>query len=742
MKLRIDFIKPSFYCIALIFLYAPLVRAQDSLDTRDRFNYSIQRVPKPIVVDGEVDEIWKNFGILTPFHNHSPNDKGLSKLKTEVKLTYDDKFIYVLGICYDQGKRVIQTLRRDNGGYYSSDHLTFAIDPIGNRQNGFMFGSNAGGAQIEGILSLDGTRTENATVWDNKWFSKVKQYDDYWVVEYAIPFKTLRFNNKSTVWGIGFVRPDIQNNQLTTWTEFPRNFSPDDLNYMGSLHWSEEIPKNKRPYSIIPYTAFSSTRDFENTEQTTTDNQFNVGIDAKVNITSSLNLDITANSDFSNADVDQQVTNLTRFNIFLPERRNFFLENNDIFSNFGGWDIEPFFSRRIGLNNGQVIPIDYGARITGNINKKLRVGAMRIKTDDLDDLQPQNFTIGAVHQQVLDKSVIKAIVIDKQEAGNGADSYSRNLGLEFAYVGKGGKFNNTVKFHSSHTDERYNDNFYYGFSGNFNTRRIRSGWALDVVGENYITEVGINPRLENFNAETEVIERIGFIKFNPYFRYLFYPNNEKSIFNWHGIRTWHVVHFNHDGSLNETENNFAYDLKFKNTAGFTADIRYRELNLPLPASILGDFTPLPISNYSFTQFGLGYTADNRNVITGDVRTSYGNFFNGNRFNFRANGNVRIQPWGNFGLSFDYNNIKLADNFGEQEIHLITSNSNISFSNKMFLTSVAQYNTQADNFGVFARFQWRYLPMSDLFLIYTDNYNTLENLTPRNRGLVLKLTYWF
>ncbi|MEL7120853.1 MAG: DUF5916 domain-containing protein [Bacteroidota bacterium] len=718
-----------------------LLFSQDISDTRDVYTYHIKRAGLPINVDGVIDNQWDNIESLSPFHNHSPEDTGYSELKTEVKITYDNQFIYFLGVCYDNGKRVIQTLKRDNNGYYRSDHLTIAIDPIGNRQNGFMFGVNAGGAQIEGSLSLDGTRTENAVVWDNKWYSKTKQYQDYWVVEVAVPFKTLRFNSKNKNWGIGFVRPDIQNNKLTTWTEFPRNFNPDDLNYMGSLIWNEEIPKNGRFFNLIPYSTFSSIRDFEGPSGPETANKFDIGIDGKIAVNSSLNLDVTLNPDFSNADVDEQVTNLTRFNIFLPERRNFFLENDDIFSNFGGWGIEPFFSRRIGLSNGQVIPIDYGARLTGNLSKKTRVGLMHIRTNGIDEINSQRFTVGTIHQQILDKSVIKAIAIDKTENGS-SDSYARNLGIEFAYVGKGGKLNNTFRIHTSHTDENLNDNLYYGFSGNFNTRRIRTGWTLDAVGENYITEVGINPRLENFNAETGDVVRIGFTKFNPFFRYLFYPENEKSIFNWHGIRTWHIIHWNNNLTFNETENNLAYDFRFKNTSFLTLDIRYRQLNLPLPTSFLGDFTPLPIANYNFTQFGLEYGTDNRKLFTSDFRSSYGDFFNGNRLNLLANVNLRFQPWGNFGVSYNYNNVKLPDNFGKREIHLLRFNGSVSFSNNMFLTNVTQYNTQTNNFGIFTRFQWRYLPMSDLFLIYTENYITTDNFSPRNKGLVVKLTYWF
>lgn len=717
-------------------------QSQES-NTRSKYKYQLSRSKSAIEIDGVIDDAWNSVDAISKFNNHFPDDKGEPFKETKVKLYFDDSYLYVLAICYDEGKRVIQTRQIDNrDGHWDSDSFTITLDPQNTKQNGFMFGLNAGGAMIESSLFVESDRTINSETWDNKWLGKVKHYDKYWVAEMAIPFSSLRFKKDNKTWGVNFIRRDVDKNFYYTWTWFPLNFGGVDLNYMGSLIWPENIPKSGRFYSLIPYTAFSSIRNFENNSELKAVNDFNYGIDAKVSITKSMNLDVTVNPDFSNADVDQQIVNLTRFSIFLPEQRNFFLENNDIFSNFGGWGVQPFFSRRIGLDAGEVVPVNYGARITGNVSEKTRVGLMHIQTDGTnDDISSQKFTVGAIHQQVLDRSIIKAIVIDKKEEGNLQDSYARNLGIEFTYLSKEGRFNNTIRFHTSHTDENLDNNIYYGFNGNYNTRSFRSGWTFDVVGTNYINEVGINPRLENFNAETEEVIRVGYIHFNPYMRYLFFPKNNISRLNWHGIRTWHKLTLNRDGSLNETENNLAYDFSYKNSSRLNFITQYRHVNLLFPTSFLGDFDPLPSSSYTFFNGGIFYRSDIRKQVNWDSTINYGSFFKGTRLNFELNSTIRFQPWGRFSLSYNYNNVKLPDNFGERELHLLRFNGNISFSNNIFLSSTTQFNTQNKTFGIFSRLQWRFLPMSDLFVIYSHNYDT-DGFTSRNRGLSVKAAYWF
>jgi len=694
-------------------------------------------------VDGDrSDELWKEVDPVPPFINHWPLDSGLASTQTEVKMTYDNEFIYILAINYDEGNRVVQSLRRDDDdAHWSSDCFTIVLDPMNGKQNGFMFGVNAGGAQIEAQLNIQGGRTDYDQNWDNKWYSEVKQTQDAWVAEFAIPFKTLRYSPNQSEWGVNFIRGDASKNEWSTWTQFPLNYGGIDLNFMGTLEWKENPKQAAGKVVLIPYVSGGTHRDFEDEAQRNYDGNGDSGIDAKIAITGSLNLDLTLNPDFSNVDVDQQVTNLSRFSIFFPERRNFFLENGDIFSNFGSWQISPFFSRTIGLVEGEQVPILYGARLTGNISKSTRIGAVNIQTNEFDTISSQNYTVAAIHQQVLKRSVIKGIFINRESLETLEEGrYARNGGLEFAYVSNDGKFSNTIRLHGATTDENLKDNLFYGFNGSYNGRNLFMGWTYDVVGENYITKLGFNPRLQNYNAVTEETIRKGYTRINPWFNYRFYPKSGP--LNQHGPVTWHMLWLNRDGSgLNERSHGAGYNFFFKNTSWLRPNVFHREVNLPVPTSLIGDdYEPLPVANYSFTQAEIRFNSDSRKIVSTNSIIGYGNFFNGTRLNALSTINFRVQPWGNFGLTYNYNKVDLPRAFGNANLHLFRTNAQISFSNSMFLTSSIQFNSQSENYNFFTRFQWRYRPMSDIFLVYTDNYE-MEGLALRNRQVVFKITYW-
>lgn len=714
-----------------------------SQETRSTFRYSINKTTNEIIIDGdESDSAWDQTEAIPSFINHWPLDTGQAEALTRVKVTYDDEFLYVLAICYDNGTRVVQSLRRDDDdGHWNSDNFTLVIDPMNNRQNGFMFGVNAGGSQIEAQLNVNGPRTRYDQNWDNKWFSTVNSYPDHWTVEMAIPFKTLRYSPNQSEWGINFIRGDMERNVYSTWTQFPLNYGGIDLNFMGTLEWDNNPKKASGKVVLIPYIAGGTVRDFELEEQRNYEKTTETGLDAKVALTGSLNLDLTVNPDFSNVDVDQQVTNLTRFSIFLPERRNFFLENGDIFSNFGTWQISPFFSRRIGLVNGEQVPILYGARLTGNATQKTRIGLLNVQTQEFDTIASQNYSVAAIHQQVLDRSIIKAIFINREASGNLKEGqFARNGGLEFAYLSNNGKFGNTFRYHTAITPEGFDQNHYYGFNGNYNGRSLRAGWTFDVVGQNYITELGFNPRINNFNAETGETIRKGYTRINPWVNYRMFPKGGK--LNSHGPVTWAQLFFNKDGgSINERFHGIGYNFDFKNTSWLRPNIMYREVHLPYPTSLLGsDYEPLPAIKYQFTTAEVRYNTDRRKVLTGDMRIGYGNFYNGIRLNTQLGMNFRAQPWGNFGITYNYNKVELPGEYGQANLHLFRANAQISFTNAMFLTSAIQFNSQSENYNFFTRFQWRYRPMSDLFLVYTDNYE-MDGLGLKNRQVVFKATFW-
>lgn len=732
--------KKSFFTLLIGCLFYQL-QAQD---TREAYQVRIQKSIDQIELDGDLsEESWSNADIANNFINHWPLDSGKAEALTEVKLTYDDAFLYVAATCFDNGERIIQSLRRDSENHWSSDGFTIAIDPINQRTNGFLFGVNAGGAQIEGTLNVRGSDTESDNNWDNKWYSQVKQYEDRYVVEMAIPFKTLRYNGGNGAWGVNFIRNDMQRNIYSTWTRFPLNFGGIDLGYNGSIVWDKPPQPSEGKVILIPYTSGGISRNHEDNEPTERD--FDAGLDAKIALSSSLNLDLTLNPDFSNVDVDQQVTNLTRFSVLFPERRNFFLENSDLFGNFGAWNVRPFFSRRIGLIDGEPVPILYGARLSGNITDDTRIGIMDVQTRSTNEVGAQNYAVLSAQKRVLKRSNIKGIFINRQstESGESNDDmsdYNRVGGLEFEYLSSDGKWSGTARYHKSFNPEKYDQTDFYSAFIAHNSRNLWFGTAMNRVQENFIADVGFVPRLFNNDDARDTTVRIGYTQLNHWLGYNHFTSQDSKI-NFHGPRYWTALIYNDGGEFSERRSNLRYFLNFSSASEIEFRFIDSEIVLPFPTDFVGeDNDLLPSGRYRFQTYGIRYASNPRKAFYGEVSLDVGSFYNGNRTTFGLNANIRRQPWGNFGLAYTQNRVELSENFGSTVLHLIGPRMEVSFSNKMFWTSFLQYNTQAENFNINSRFQWRYKPMSDLFIVYSDNYAT-DGLNVKNRGIVFKLTYW-
>lgn len=708
--------------------------------TRDNFIYKIKRATSSIKIDGiESEGEWSNTQLIDTLYNHNPTDVGVSKNSSEIRLAYDDENLYIIAKHFDEGKRIVQSLQRDSdNSQWGSDSFTIAIDPINQKQSGIILGVNAGGAELDGNLLVEPSRTTYSDEKDQRWISSTKQYDNYWLTEIAIPFSSLRYDENNLQWGINFIRGDKVENYYYTWTTpFPINFNGIDVNYMGTLQW-DAIPKVKNKIAYIkPYTTLSSLKDNES-ENTETEYKIDAGVDIKVGITKSFNADITLNPDFSNADVDEEITNITRFDISLPEQREFFLENADIFSNFGSYTVIPFFSRQIGLD----APIIYGVRATGNLTNNLRLGAMNVQTKKEDEIDAQNNTVVAFNYKVLNRSQLKGLFINRQETSNpNINDFARNYGGEFAYISKKGNFNNNFKFHSSITDEN-SKGYYLGIQGNYMTRTFGSGWTIDKVDKDYQADLGFTPRIFNYNAETDTTIREGYTLFNPWLRYTFYTKNKESKIISHSLRTWNDFYFDEDNEFYERANNLAYDLVLKNTSGFTLSGSNRDVDLQYPTNFLGEeFDNLPVQNYNFSNGSISYNSDKRKQFTYRTSATLGGFFNGNIATFSAMGNVRFGYWGNFSLSYDYNDITLPENYGDVNLHLLKFKGLISFTNKLSFNNTVQYNSQSENFSVFSKLQWRYSALSDIFLIYNQN-NETNGMNLQNKSIILKITYQF
>jgi hypothetical protein len=681
----------------------------------------VKKANAPIRLDGKIDEQdWKDAEKAKDFHLVLPVDTGLAKSPSEVVMTYDDKAFYLGVTFFDTvpGKRITESFRRDFV-FGNNDNFLVFFDTFLDQTNGFSFGNSVSGAK------WDGTQSNGAAVnlnWDCKWDSKTVQYPDRWVTEMRIPFRSIRFRSGTDRWYVNFSRLDLKTNEKSAWAPVPRQFATASLAYAGVLQWDKPLPKSPMMFSVIPYIFGGISRDFEH--GSTTKYRKDFGFDAKLGLSTSMNLDLTYNPDFSQAEVDQQVTNLDRFELFFPEKRQFFLENSDLFSNYGFANVTPFFSRRIGLD----APVLAGARLSGKLDNNWRLGILDMQTEKTDNQLSRNFMVASLQRRVFSRSNIGVILVNKEYANEpGAQNYNRVAGIDYNLASANNAWSGKFFYHRSFSPENPGKQFAQGASLIYNSRRIHAAMLQSSVGENY-------------HAETGYVRRTGYNLLNPEFSLLWVPN--KKVVS-HGIVTTANYYFNPKFSQMDHEVSAMYKVEFSSRAILDAGIKdYYTL-------LIQDFDPTHVSNtvllkgtdYSYRVGFIDFISDTRDLFNYSGTFSKGSFYNGNITTFGGQATYRYQPYLNMTFNFSYNDINLPGNFEHARFWLLGPKVDLTLSEKVFFQSYVQYNEQIDNMNINLRFQWRYKPVSDLFIVYTDNYYT-GNWTSRNRALVLKLSYWF
>ncbi len=742
---------PSFVTLFIFLFSTVLIKAQGPFlnPLQEQYQISITETDGEIKIDGLLDEpIWKTIQPVSDFWMSFPidNRKAEEDYQTEVMMAYDEKNIYIAAICHGEGPYVMPSLKRDSRSFWNGDAFAFMFDPVNEKTNAFSFGINTAGVQTESLIS-GGTALRGGsgssvinTAWDNTWLGEVTIRPDRWVAEVAIPFKTLRFSDKE-IWGVNFIRGVSKKNEWHTWSPVPVQNMGIDISFTGAMLWDKPPKASKSNISVIPYSLVSTFRDFSNDEPI--DNNLQIGGDAKIALTSSLNLDITINPDFSQVDVDEQVTNLTTVNIRFPERRLFFLENSDIYSDIGIPPMRPFFSRKIGLDDdGNPIPIAYGARLSGNVNKDLRIGVMNLQTKSTDQFLGQNYTSLSAHQQVWGRSVIKGYVHNRQAFSEGSflgDDYNRQGGLEFSYRSEDGQWLATGGYGLSWSPDVDGDNYYYNGIISFNSRTFNIYSNISGVGNNYRADMGFIPRINHYDAVRDTTIQIGFHHGFTRASYRILPE-DNSVINSHSFSFRNVFDFTKDGwDLIQNNMSAGYSLNWANSSSIDVEFAIDRQGLLFPFDFTGE-NPLPVGNYTYRYVELEYQSDSRNPFSFELGFRTGGFFNGDRSEYSIGLDYRAQPWGNFSLNFVYNDLVFPEEYGTTELFLISPRLEFNFSRSLFWTTFLQYNTQRENFNINSRLQWRFKPQSDLFIVYTDNYAT-DIWGPKNRGIVLKMNYW-
>ncbi|MBC8152085.1 MAG: carbohydrate binding family 9 domain-containing protein [Bacteroidetes bacterium] len=718
----------------------------------EAYQLPVSRATSPVSIDGSVDEpAWQTAQVATDFWMVLPTDTSRARVRTDVRMTYDDQNVYLSAVCYlgdVPGPYIVESLRRD-WNFGKNDNFILFMDTFDDQTNGFTFGTNAAGAQWDGLL-FDGGKANLS--WDNKWTSAVRNYPDRYVVEMAIPFKTIRYKKGITRWGINFSRLDLKTTEKSAWAPVQRQFPTASLALTGVLVWDQPPPQPGPNISLIPYALSGATRDYQH--GVPTKSQFNAGLDAKVAVTSSLNLDLTVNPDFSQVDVDQQVTNLDRYELFFPERRQFFLENGDQFTNFGYNTIRPFFSRRIGLGG---VPIRFGARLSGKLNKDWRLGIMDMQTGRVDELglPAQNFAVVALQRRVFARSNVGVIFVNKESlAYDPAEApftqpvysrYNRNLGIEYNLASADNSWTGKAMYVKSFSPQSQasepvrGDDAVYATNLQYNSRRWLLSGQVESVGTNYTAEAGYVPR----RGYTRTLAIAG---------HTFLPEGTGVLS--HGPTLSSTYFFDPAGRRSDTENFLAYNVTFRSRSVFTGWIAtdYIRLLRPFDPTNSGRATLATGTEHRWTAWGTNFSSKPQSVFTYGFSSRYGGYYaNGTRLNLTADLGYRFQPYVSLAASANYNVIRLPQPWGNTTFWLVGPRFDLTLTNKLYLTTFVQYNEQQRNMNVNARVQWRYKPASDFFLVYTDNYlpgstqigqDVPGFLSVKNRALVLKWTYWW
>ena len=689
----------------------------------------IGKTPDDIVLDGQLNEsIWETADLAKNFSMILPQDDRKATQFSEVRMAYDDKNIYLAVIFFNntvKGDYVVESYKRDFS-FGKNDNFLVAIDPFNNMTTGFAFGLNAYGAQWDGTM-YDGRSVD--LNWDTKWYSEVAFDEEKWTAEIAIPFKSIRYNDDLNQWGISFSRLDLKASEKSGWTPVPRQFPSITMAYSGILEWDNPPPSQGSNISFIPYLS----GEIDSPQKGTTNQDLYAGADVKFNLTSSLNLDITLNPDFSQAEVDQQVTNLDRFELFFPERRQFFLENADLFANFGYENIRPFFSRRIGLNN----PILGGIRLSGNIDEKWRVGLLdiQIQAEEEKGLPAENFGVFSLQRKVLDRSSIGMIFVNKQSLGDleetktTSEEYNRNLGLEYNYFSADNLWNGKLMYLKSFSPGSTDDDAIFAGNLTYNDNNFLGRVQTEYVGENYNAEMGYVPRTHYYKFDTSL-------------RYLFFPSQDSKILS-HGPLFGSNQYFNFDVVGVDRGTQLGYEKKKKNRSEMvlTFENQFIVLQNPFDPIRTGIQSLGALTEHRWNSINLAYDSKPQSLFTYALESSYGGYFqDGKRWLFFSEMGYRFQPYVELNSLVSFNHIELEEPWGTNGFWLLGVKSNFTFSRNIFFSNLYQFNEQQKLWNFNSRFQWRYKPASDIFLVFNSS-DTRMLIPNRNWNLTLKINFW-
>ncbi|MGH7680216.1 MAG: DUF5916 domain-containing protein [Gemmatimonadaceae bacterium] len=732
---------------------APAAPVAPAVITRDVTGQATVRAIKltaPITVDGKLDEdVYRRelpFGGLlqvVPRYGQEMTERS------DVWITFDDKFIYLSCRCWDSAppdEWIANELRRDTGGLRNNDHIGVMFDTFYDRRSGFAFYTNPLGARADySVVDEGGSNTD----WNPVWTSKTGRFEGGWTVEMAIPLKSIRYRPGSNqTWGVQLRRSVRRKNEWAYLTPVPQILAgPQALNRISAAGTlvGLDLPPAGRNIELKPYGVSRLTTDRLRTPAINDKAEGGVGGDLKYQVTPNFTFDATANTDFAQVEIDEQQVNLTRFSLFFPEKRDFFLEGRGIFDfargglGTGSTDVTDlpylFYSRRIGLNRSRVIPIDAGGRLTGKAGP-WAMGFMNIQTGDesVSQTDRTNFTVLRVKRDVLKRSAIGVMATNRSVAANDTGS-NQAYGVDGSF---GLAQNVSVGTYWARTNSTGVSGDDQSWQGRFDYNADRYGAKAEVleVQRNFRPDVG-------FLRRTDFRRSFAELRFSPR------PKTIKAVRKFTWMTQAEYVE-NGAGQLETRSFSGGFMTELQNSDQISIDVNRNHEFLRVPFTPAGSPASIPVGAYDFDDMGASYMFGAQRRASGTIGVRVGEFYDGtirtlsigssNAFSpsrVSLNRHLSVEP--TFAIS------RVERTAASFTTRLARTRIDYGFTPLMFASALVQYSSADRAVSSNLRFRWEYAPGSELFLVYTDERGTDDPLAPptavrglRNRAFVVKV----
>jgi hypothetical protein len=716
------------------------VDAQDVAwsDPEGRRTLTAVRTSIPVVVDGVFDEpVWASAPPADGFVQSDPLEGEPATETTEVRVAFDDDYLYIAALCHDGDPAhiVVNDIRKDFAGT-EQDIFDVLLDTFEDRRNGFVFSTNAAGARADTQFANEG-RDVNPN-WDAVWWVAGRITPDGWTAEFRIPFKTLRFQpGDGRRWGINFARRIRRKNETTYWSPVSRAFSIVRASSAGTLTGLPDLAQG-RNIRVKPFVLGDTVRPLGGDGFSASGS---AGVDVKAGLTPSLTLDATVNPDFAQAEADEQQVNLTQFSLFFPEKREFFLENSGIFY-FGDIprnqrqtsrfrppeeDLLLFFSRRIGLTDtGQQVPLYGGLRLTGRA-AGVGLGALSMQSEAHDGAPSQNYSVARVRRDVFGSSDIGAIVMSRQAAGR-SDDFNRVVGADANFrVLKSLNLNGFAAV--SDTPGEVRSQTASKAAIGWEDSRLRTQYSIMKVDEGFradmgfVRRTGVTRHFVDWASflQSEGLTRHGLRQLQPH------------------ARAW--LYLDPHGDLATREGHVALQVTWTRGTYLEYAFEPRAEAITSPFRIRPDVV-IPPGRYDWNQHLWVFQSDRSRAFSVASRVTHGGFWSGSQRNMQTS--VLYRP--NYRLFVDVGlqvtDIDLTEPDASFVTTLVNWRTGYSFTTNMFLDALVQYRSDIEQFSANLRFNLIHRPLSDFFVVYNEQQYTDNGAVTAGRGVVVKYTHLF